>query len=356
MPGWAGLPAVNSTAWSEVTFLNQFAEALNERELAAKGPSAPQHDTIQLGQTVQSAALVSSWQRSLEGLARYQHYANPYLGLPHYVHYWWTLWSWRAASGIHFDGFTRKFPREIATLLAPGEAGQFARWTGDQQTYTHNGTSWGLAADPMGDPDTIVRYGECRLGDYMGPWLWNEMWQGTNNLTHRLEFMTRTGLTYYHATEFATTSGAAKAAATAAFADVGWNSDQHVAAAALNYHSGIGQWAATLHRTQTSYVVAGHDTIARNAKAYVVHHAASAYGPTPYIYSPQGEPWIQPPTSHEEVYDGPISVDMPFNAGSVPASTQPTWDPNNPNAKHTHGYAGHEGVQLSVQPEFVYLP
>lgn len=95
-----------------------------------------------------------------------------------------------AAAGYNQSGFTRKYSREIGYANDTGAAGQVARcWYANGglkagAIYRHNGTTWVLHEDQTTPPDIITDYGFINAtsssggnigGDYIGPWIFEEM-------------------------------------------------------------------------------------------------------------------------------------------------------------------------------------
>lgn len=121
----------------------------------------------------------------------------------------YTLASWRAASGINSNGFTRKLWRTINVSSPPaGTNGQRA-YAGSQNSnttgsatgatsivYQHNGSSWAIAADQTADVDVLTKYGLAQTGDLIGIHIPNELYAGLNNLRWTLydNLVTATGV------------------------------------------------------------------------------------------------------------------------------------------------------------------
>ncbi|MEO0587566.1 MAG: hypothetical protein AAF078_07995 [Planctomycetota bacterium] len=206
---WVGIPATQTTDWTQVDFLNQFVDEINKRAawlgISSRRPipkfvvggSAVSLDLPTGGRS--DIASIGVMQAKVFSIAPY--YTDPadLIALPGQVYYeteWsdgaaylWPDWSrtgdvlnYRAFAGLNEAGFTRKYPRELAELSDPGEAGQNARWAGlnptvnpgDGRVYTYDGAAWVLAP-PGTQTDTITDYGFIEEGDYIGPWIWNEL-------------------------------------------------------------------------------------------------------------------------------------------------------------------------------------
>lgn len=147
---WIDMPATNDIDWSHAEFLNQFVDAINWRVRVAGGF---QLASVLIGADVQRAGLIRSWQNRVEQLTA--SFTDPsevdFAQLDIDPTTWtWTLADWRAAAGLHPDGFIRKYPDS--------------------------------------DGNVVTAYGPIQTGDYIGPWLFNELKQSLGPLTHRSYF------------------------------------------------------------------------------------------------------------------------------------------------------------------------
>ena len=62
--------------------------------------------------------------------------------------------------------------------------GHRARALDDGNVYDRTGGAWVVTSNPTGDPpDTVTAYGTMMSGDYIGPWIFNELRDGFNALT-----------------------------------------------------------------------------------------------------------------------------------------------------------------------------
>lgn len=209
---WTNLPATNATNWPQVDFLNQFREAYNERAdllLGVAGTNNWLIDPVEfvslvvekmavpfaVGDDVQAqnpfSPSILELQTRLEILARY--FGAPDLfpvgqqvditaatanaGL-------YDLPDWRDDAGIPAAGYTRKFPREIASTGDAGNNGERARHTGDLKFYDHAGGTWTLSSDQSSPADVVEDFGRIEPGDYIGPWIFNELQAGINALEY----------------------------------------------------------------------------------------------------------------------------------------------------------------------------
>lgn len=176
---WTGLPCDATTDWQSLSFREQFCKAIRERDWAINGTWAS-HTMPSAGDDCQKAldaylgpASIQNW---ITGNADLFCPTGSHVGdttKPAYTYQ--TLW---AAAGVDASGWTRKYPREIASPYAGGSSGQRARCKagGTAEYYEHNGTSWQVAADQTSPPDTVETYGVAQPGDYLGPWLFNEVY------------------------------------------------------------------------------------------------------------------------------------------------------------------------------------
>jgi hypothetical protein len=196
MPAWTDT-IDESTDWSDLDFLSMFRDAVNERTRAANGAAIR---SFSLGNDVQHAS-----HGSLATIRYLQEEVDAVVGnyipididmstlgesdSPAY-----TTATFRTAAGLHADGWRRKRPREISSLSAAADTQGNARATNQRAIYTDglvykfNGTSWIL---DVGRPDTLdsdsaapdhVVPGYVTAGDYIGPWLFNELRDACNVL------------------------------------------------------------------------------------------------------------------------------------------------------------------------------
>lgn len=199
---WTGLPATQTTDWSQVDYFNQFVDAIVERESAA----TPYNESIlplaesarvvagdDVGKTTafQVPGSIFNLQRGLERAAGIHVFEDGIddmasdAGAPHAPGLLSDVARLATEVGnaipadttVSFPNiFTRKWPREIATTGDAGESGWRARHQSDAAFYEHDGTAWSLAADQATPADTLEGRGYIVAGDYIGPWIWNELW------------------------------------------------------------------------------------------------------------------------------------------------------------------------------------
>ena len=96
----------------------------------------------------------------------------------------YNMSSWREEANIPSDGFTRKYPREISSLSESGSDGWSARYTGDGLVYVYSDGTWGMQSN-VTSPDLVTAYGYESRGDYIGPWLYNELHRGAMVLRYK---------------------------------------------------------------------------------------------------------------------------------------------------------------------------
>lgn len=108
----------------------------------------------------------------------------------------YTTATWRADAGLHADGFTRKFPRIVSGTAVTEDVygnaaavGQRAYLDADspgasstRAVVEYDGSAWVTADGDSPRPDTLEGHGNFQNGDYIGPWLFNEIQAGINVL------------------------------------------------------------------------------------------------------------------------------------------------------------------------------
>lgn len=208
---WNNLPADQTTDWTHVDFLNQFIDAYNERASIILEPGTtnpawisdpdtplgffvvePMSSFLE-GEYVCSFALSSpsipEIQSRLETLCHY--FGRPSLfpigtetelDASTYGEGLFTRTTWRSEAGLPADGFTRKYPREISSIGDAGTNGWRARHTGDTKFYDRVAGVWELSADQSTPADVLTEYGFMEAGDYVGPWIFNELQAGLQAL------------------------------------------------------------------------------------------------------------------------------------------------------------------------------
>lgn len=181
--GWTGLPMSAGDDWTSAAFLNQFADAINERADACGQTShGAGIATYSPGDEAQAAPR-NLWAEVYDLHTKFMDhvtYADPTGAAPTGLNH--DFGSWMSAAGLNSSGPTRKYPREIDDPSDPGSAGQVARSRADGMIYEHDGSTWAVAADQDQQPDTITTHGLPQTGDYIGPWLFDELKDALNAL------------------------------------------------------------------------------------------------------------------------------------------------------------------------------
>ncbi len=214
MAGWTNFPVAEGDNLHALTLYEQIVEAFNERltviqvptpfallDTPAVGDAHPQSRSWWAAIQNTLNALVDNSLYSLEkptmGITPVGHWIRPYSdksgaaynpdtasGIDSFIY---DLAAWRTDAGIPADGFTRRYPREIASTGDAGSLGQRAYLEGFNGVYEHNGTTWVLASDQTISVDILEAYGIAQDGDYLGPWLFNEIYNGLNRIIHFAE-------------------------------------------------------------------------------------------------------------------------------------------------------------------------
>jgi hypothetical protein len=206
---WSSLPADQNTDWSHQDFYNQFVRAVRERdELFLTNASTLQD--VEPGDDVQGIAdvwsirqlqlkiaslstrfldinlvnlVVAGESRLVGNTAAPKNYGSVFTddqGLPATgggpFNPVGSINSVFKVAGLPSEvGFSRKYPREITNATASGTQGHRAKSKADHAIYVYDAGEWQLAQDPELGPDVIDAVGPMQPGDYIGPWVWNEM-------------------------------------------------------------------------------------------------------------------------------------------------------------------------------------
>lgn len=185
-----------TTDWSAVSFVEMFYAAYNER-LQATGRS-----TVSLpvaGNDVQSAGFWNTLQNWISTNAT--DFLDPsatYEGLTGTVDTKQLTFAAVLALIGTSTNWRRKRPREISSTVAATDTqgnavanGMRAIYTGDGLIYLRAGGAW--AVDLTGPPDTLdsnsaapdtVSKGAMSAGDYIGPWVFNQIRDAFNQLIY----------------------------------------------------------------------------------------------------------------------------------------------------------------------------
>lgn len=181
---WADPIAATGNDWQDLSVVNDLIEALNERREAV-GFSA--HAAAVAGDDAQDHTFWADLQSAVIGTCI--RFTNPdtmdvtpgsipanFTDAIDWGGTTFTKATLFTAAGITTD-WTRKRPREIADTADAGTNGWRAFHTGDaMRLYDRVGGAWVLSSDQQTSPDTIEPTpGPCQAGDYIGPWIMNEM-------------------------------------------------------------------------------------------------------------------------------------------------------------------------------------
>lgn len=207
---WADLPATEATDWQRTVFVGQFVAAINERRQVIDA-SLPMLDAPAVGANLQARTTHDSeyvgWrvlQQAVEGLVgsnlRFLRVAEmesqPTEAITPYMYS--SVFTLRSNAGLESSGFTRRFPRIVDTFSFENpvqdiygndaEDGQRAfRSIDPEDPHRHNysiveridgvwtSPQWDPETDPRPAADTLEAYGLMEKGDYIGPWIFNEM-------------------------------------------------------------------------------------------------------------------------------------------------------------------------------------
>ncbi len=144
-------------------------------------------------------------------------------------------------------GYTRKYPREIVNPSAAGSAGQRARSRSDGRMYQYSG-GWMMAEDQAAPPDTVTAYGNVQAGDYLGPWILNELYAMINLCHTRLTTASSSTVTQWR--------GQSNEHYLPGLDEAGWQAAH--AEAAADFHeefSGLLQSPMSMHQSRAEYGV-----------------------------------------------------------------------------------------------------
>lgn len=190
------------TDWSAISFLAMFYEAMDERSQAIGDAPGAWGTAPAAGDDVQYVGVIGTLQGFIESNAGFFLQPGDYEGR-----------TADSLPGISIAPFTRKYPREFATLgsteytdTTTFVVGHKARCIADAKVYqriaNQSGVeSWNGVADLI--PDTVTASGVIQAGDYIGYWLFNEIRDALNlmrwvsrQMVSGLGFSPSTGDTY----------------------------------------------------------------------------------------------------------------------------------------------------------------
>lgn len=201
---WTDMPLTAGDGWSAVAFFNQFFNAVRERVdvagLAGNYPSANFRVDVASGDDIQDHAIYEEMQDALEAACvRFIRFStfdisdvDPTVDVYEVsrqadANGWFYTWAnVLVDAGLNASGWERRYPREISTLADAGTNGERARYTVDAQFYDRTGGAWVLSADQGTPADVITAYGQMQEGDYIGPWIFNELQDVCDVLRYRL--------------------------------------------------------------------------------------------------------------------------------------------------------------------------
>jgi hypothetical protein len=166
---------------------------------------------------------------------------------------------------------------------------QGGQWQGTGDTYEYGEAGWVRAQDQTAPPDTETTYGQAEAGDFVGPWLWNEL-QAALKLLHLSK---------------SNTSGWGGNSTEKWAGGSGWQSTQDLAHAAA-----LAAWAAApLWQGQTDF------------GAWNTPHAYNLGESTsPTDYAALGERWTREQRLEFHGGDPALTVDIAFYVIGCPPS------------------------------------
>lgn len=202
-----------ATDWSNISFQQMFRDAISER-FQAGGRADPYPTALAAGHDVSVAAYIADMQsKALSAPGDWARKLAPrYEGtvVGYAIKLTFDQLKIDAGLGVTALGvrhYQRKRPRTITDLLDTFDtnnntsvAGHKA-WIG-AELAEFNGTAWVLIDARTNQPDTLDSHGalgsrinppgECQAGDYIGPWIWNEMRNVLNQVVWTLPSTTWT--------------------------------------------------------------------------------------------------------------------------------------------------------------------
>lgn len=165
---WIDLPATNATDWSKLAFYQQFGEAVEERaELVSVSlgePSFLPPYTVSVGTDVQDAAHIAELQQTLENCANTERFLDPD-----------DPWQGSVPS-LHAAGNMTEEEYEDWV-----EDNLF-KFTTLSTMFSRMGVSGWTRKFPDGAGGVTTTTGRMQAGDYIGPWIWNELRQACDQM------------------------------------------------------------------------------------------------------------------------------------------------------------------------------
>lgn len=204
---WTANPIAIGDDWTSLAVINELIAAISERMVATYGGSgwSPRTAGADVQKAFASPGDVNNlgWANLQSALAdmvpRYvNHIDYPTMtGVTGTTSVTWSIGSWATAAGIATTGglaFTAKYPRTITSPTSPGTAGQRAILGVDDSeltdfsepegltVYEHDGATWQVATDQWAGPDVVTTCRTMKPGDYIGSWIFQELYAGVNLL------------------------------------------------------------------------------------------------------------------------------------------------------------------------------
>lgn len=204
-PAWNDSYSADSDL-AHVDLINRFVDAANERWWTPGGLSPGQRLSSQIpyktaGDDFQDLSIINTLQDIVErGCVSYLNPHNTYDGSTYtldgdYQLFSDTWQSWANYCAVRKSGnsWTRKYPREFASLAATqytdGSSfsnGHRARNNANDKVYDRTAGAWVLmsynpATTAPPEPDLVTNYGRVQAGDYIGAWIFTELRDAIND-------------------------------------------------------------------------------------------------------------------------------------------------------------------------------
>ena len=161
---WSDLPVSAGTVWSNVSFINQFIRAINERMYVTQDSSSPVGllDELAVGDLIQEASFWAGLQQACEDLASA---ANGPRGV-------WIDPS-AVTSPENYDG-QFEFDYLIDFNFTPNQHEFLGPW----RTAAGNPSQGWTRRFPNDSGGFDTEYGQMETGDIIGPWIFDELYNG----------------------------------------------------------------------------------------------------------------------------------------------------------------------------------
>jgi hypothetical protein len=323
--GWSGFPLSEGDDWARPAVLNQIVAAYNERarvirEVVWSGfVDLPE---FAIGDDVQSRSTLLNLQSKVSKMADYfgcDPIPTESLS-PVYPIFW--------QSDAQAVPYRRKYPRSVNYTSSPGSTGQRA-WVGVAgygKVHQYSGTAWVPSTDQTIPPDTLEAYGGVLAGDYIGPWILNDLYSSLNNyhsLLHQVFVESVVSGYQWSSDGYFDTREAAVASATSnqtAFVPSAYRDSAPLVVSSVSQRSLTPQWSAGATRLTRIFT----PTISsyRPAFARLWMHINTQHGEVYYPFESHGDAvtlgWMK-------FHDGPISPGTPFKPNTVDTSVVPSF-------------------------------